>query len=112
MMVYRLYPGKAVRDTYTPQLLKAQIVLMYLILGLAGLSFFFTPIMWGTAAVLISLCLSAIPFIQQVVRRDSKLAVAALFFVIVRAFAFSVGVGIGLAGMLFFHPLPADVKKT
>ena len=104
MMVYRLHPGKAVRDSYTPQLLKAQIALIYLILGLAGLAFVFPPLSWGAVAALIGLWLSAIPFARRAGQQDNALLIAALVFIVVRALAFAIGVAGGIVGMFFFRP--------
>jgi glycosyltransferase involved in cell wall biosynthesis len=104
MMVYRLHPGKAVRDSYTPQLLKAQIALMYLVLGFAGLAFVSPPLGWGAVAALIGLLVSAIPFGRRAAQQDNALVVAALVFVVVRALAFAIGVAGGIVGMFFFRP--------
>jgi len=104
MMVYRLHPGKAMRDSYTPQMLKVQIALMYLVLGLAGLAFIFPPLVWGAVAALIVLCISAVPFVRRAVQQDHALMIAALFFVVVRALAFAIGTAAGTVGMFFFHP--------
>jgi len=111
MMVYRLHPGKAVRDSYTPQMLKLQIALLYLVLGLAGLTFVFPPLVWGAGATLIGLCLSAIPFVRRAVKQDKGLIIAALFFIVVRALAFTIGVAGGIVGMFFFHPMLPRKKE-
>ena len=105
MMVYRLHPGKAMRDSYTPQLLKVQIALMYLVLGLAGLAFVFPPLVWGAVAALIGLWLSAIPFVRRAVQQDNALVIDALVFIVVRALAFAIGVAGGTVGMFFFRPV-------
>jgi len=104
MMVYRLHPGKAMRDSYTPQLLKVQIALIYLVLGLAGLAFVFPPLGWGAAAAMIGLWLSAIPFVRRAAQQDNALVIAALVFIVVRALAFAIGVAGGTVGMFFFRP--------
>lgn len=104
MMAYRLHPGKAMRDSYTPQLLKAQLALMYLVLGLAGLGFVFPPLGWGAAAALIGLCFSAIPFVRRAMQQDNALMLSALVFIVVRALAFAIGVAGGMVGMFFFRP--------
>jgi len=104
MMVYRLHPGKAMRDSYTPQLLKVQIALIYLVLGLAGLAFVFPPLGWGAAAAMIGLWLSAIPFVRRAAQHDNALVIAALVFIVVRALAFAIGVAGGTVGMFFFRP--------
>jgi glycosyltransferase involved in cell wall biosynthesis len=105
MIAYRLHPGKAVRDSYTPQLLKLQLVLMYLIIGLSVLGIIFPPLIWGAIVASICLLISAIPFARRVTNHDYKLGVAALYFIVVRALALAIGVSGGLVGMLFFHPV-------
>jgi len=104
MIVYRLHPGKALRDSYTPQLLKVQIVLMYLVLGLAGLAFIFPLLGWGALAALIGLCLSAIPFVRRVAQQDHALVVVAPLFIVMRALASAIGVAGGIMGMFLFRP--------
>jgi glycosyltransferase involved in cell wall biosynthesis len=104
MMVYRLYPRKAFHDSYTPQILKLQIALIYLLFVLFGVSVAVPLLSWGVAATLVGLCLSAIPFIRRAVRQDHGLAPAALLFIIVRALAFAIGVAGGIVGMIFFRP--------
>jgi cellulose synthase/poly-beta-1,6-N-acetylglucosamine synthase-like glycosyltransferase len=113
MMVYRLYPGKAVRDSSTPQLLKAQIALMYLVLGLAGLAFVFPPLGCGAAATLVGLWLSAIPLIRRAVRQDKDLLLPALAFLSVRSLAFAIGMAGGMGGIFFFRPtLPGSREEV
>jgi glycosyltransferase involved in cell wall biosynthesis len=104
MMVYKLYPDKAVRDSYTPQMLKVQIALIYLIVGLAVLAFIFLPLLWGVLAALISLWCSAIPFTRRARQQEKLPMIAALYFVFLRAVAFSIGVTCGMVGMIFFRP--------
>jgi hypothetical protein len=38
------------------------------------------------------------------VKKDNTLGMAALFFIVMRAFAFAIGVGGGFVGMFFFRP--------
>ena len=104
MIVYRLHPGKAVRDSYTPQLLKAQLALMYLVFGLAGLAFISPPLVWGAIAAFIGLWISAIPFSRRAMQQDHTMLIPALVFIVVRTLAFAIGVAGGIAGMFFFRP--------
>lgn len=104
MVVYRLHPGKAVRDSYTPQVLKVQLVLMYLVLGFTGLAFVFHPLLWAAVAALLGLAFSAIPFVRRAMRQDKTLTITALVFIFARTLAFAVGVTGGIVGMFFFHP--------
>jgi GT2 family glycosyltransferase len=104
MLAYRQHPSKAVNDSYTPQLLKVQIVLMYLILGLSGLVLAFHPLIWSVLIALIVLCLSAIPFVKRAGGQDHALMIPALFFVALRALAFAIGIVGGLFKVIFFRP--------
>jgi len=108
MMVYKMYPGKALRDSYTPQLLKVQIALMYSILGLSALTLFSPIFGWTAAIALISLCLTTIPFVKRALNQDRRLGISAMFFIILRAFAFSIGIIGGAVGMFFFHPILSE----
>jgi glycosyltransferase involved in cell wall biosynthesis len=105
MAVYRLHPGKALRDSYTPQLLKLQVLLVYLALGLALPSLFWPPLLWATLISLAALLLSAWPFTKLVARLDKPIAPWAPWFVAVRAFSFAAGVAAGAAAMLLGRPV-------
>jgi glycosyltransferase involved in cell wall biosynthesis len=104
MMAYQRHPDKVASDSYTPQLLKVQIALIYLLLGFSGLAFVIHPMLWGVLATLIVFCLSAFPFIKRTIRQDRSLMVASLNFVFVRAFAFAIGVVGGIFKMIFLRP--------
>ncbi|MFP4346334.1 MAG: glycosyltransferase, partial [Anaerolineales bacterium] len=47
MLVYRMHPGKALQDSYTPQTLKLQVLLALLALGCVGLGFLWPAFLWG-----------------------------------------------------------------
>ncbi len=105
ILAYRLHPGKALRDSYTPQLLKVQLALVYIDIGLAGLAIFFPSMAWGALAGLIVLLVSAIPFVRRVVHHDKTLLLAALCFIVARALALAIGAAGGMFGMFFFRPV-------
>jgi glycosyltransferase involved in cell wall biosynthesis len=103
MMVYRLHPGKAVHDSYTPQNLKAQIALLPLmvLLAIAGLAL---PRFWyASAACLALFCISGVSFARITWKRDPRLLPWVLPFLVTRAAAFVVGIASGLAGAVRFH---------
>jgi glycosyltransferase involved in cell wall biosynthesis len=104
MMVYRLHPGKAVRDSYTPQVMKLQILLVYLAVVCAAGAFWRPLLAWGILLSLAGLVLSGWRFIKLVGRRDRGVAVWAPAFILVRALAFAVGSAAGVIGMLSFRP--------
>jgi len=102
MMVYRLHPGKALRDSYTPQVLKLQILLVYCAVTLALAGFALPGLAWGAAISLVGMGLSGWAFYRLVRVLDPAVLLWAPLFVAARAAAFALGVGAGLVGMLFF----------
>lgn len=85
MMVYKRFPGKAVRDSYTPQSLKIQIVMIYF--ALSGL--ILLPLTTGGAyAVMAAGVLfagTALPFVWQLPPGDLALKLASPFLLLCRA---------------------------
>ena len=103
MIVYKSHPGKAVRDSYTPQILKLQILLVYLALGTLVLGLinpFFFAVFGFLAALFL---LTTVPFVRLVQRFAPDLVFTALWFIFVRAVAFSFGIIAGLAAMFLFR---------
>lgn len=101
MIVYRRYPRKAWRDSYTPQLLKLQILLVYLSVLFASAAFFIPAAGIAAAILLGVLIFSALPFARKVRRAQPDLASWAIPFVVLRAVAFAIGVAGGLIGMIW-----------
>ncbi len=103
-VVYRLHPGKAIKDSYTPQILKVQILLALLapVMLIAALRWaifgWIALVFWG------GLLVSAIPFMRRAQRVDMELAPWAMWFIIVRSYAFAIGVIAGVVGLLFIKP--------
>lgn len=103
MIVYRHHPGKAVRDSYTPQLLKFQILLVYM--GLAAFVLgFFNPLFFGFLGLsAIFFILTALPFVRLVKSFAPDLLFLAPWFILIRAVAFSIGIIAGIVGMFAFR---------
>jgi cellulose synthase/poly-beta-1,6-N-acetylglucosamine synthase-like glycosyltransferase len=91
VMVYKRYPGKALRDSYTPQTLKLQIGSV--VLGLAAMGLMpFVPMASYVAALAGGLfAVTALPFIWQLPREDPGLRVAAPFLLVCRAVVMASG---------------------
>jgi exopolysaccharide biosynthesis polyprenyl glycosylphosphotransferase len=64
--VYHAFPGKMGRDSYTPQTLKVQILLMFLLAFCISGAPFLTPLKYVSAALAILFFLSTIPFLMGV----------------------------------------------
>ena len=112
ILAYQRHPDKVASDSYTPQLLKAQIGLIYLFLGFTGLAWAFHPLLWGGLASLIVFCLSAVPFIRRAARQDRILMIGALYFVFVRASAFAIGVAGGIFRLIFSRPAAPNTSQA
>ncbi len=92
MIVYRQYPDKAVKDSYTPQGLKVQILLSFLIVLSVVLALVF-PVFWSVAGLLaVVFLLSTLPFALVIVKRDPLLAVLSPVLLFGRASALGYGV--------------------
>ncbi|MER2598784.1 MAG: glycosyltransferase [Caldilineales bacterium] len=94
MVVYRRYPAKALKDSYTPQVLKLQIVLAPLVLmGLAGALLRRQVLLLLLAAPFL---LTTLSFTRFAARRDAAVGVLAPWGLWLRSIAFAVGVLRGL----------------
>lgn len=94
--LYKDHPGKAVHDSYTPQLLKAQIILTYI--ALAGVFLGSGFLVIGASAVLLG---SGFPFAFFVKEKEKGFWLEALALVVTRSFAFALGLPYGvLKGMV------------
>lgn len=104
MLVYRLHPGKGVKDSYTPQVLKVQALLIYGGLAAATASLLWPLMAWVALGCAVALLVSAIPFVRHVRRLEPDLTLWAFPFAIARALALALGAAAGLVGMFTFHP--------
>lgn len=95
MAVYKAHPGKAVKDSYTPQTLKLQILTaglfwLALLLSVSTLKFIFV------ALVTFIFLLLTVPFISRTFQYDRKAAVIAPVMLFFRSCCFLTGVLYGL----------------
>ncbi len=94
MVVYRRYPSKALKDSYTPQVLKLQIVLAPLaLLGLLGSLLSRRPSPLALAAPFL---LTTLPFTRFAAQHDPLVAAASPWGLWLRSLAFAAGVLRGL----------------
>jgi len=104
IMALKMHPEKAVSDSYTPQLLKLQVLLAVAAAGAALAGIVWRPGLALAAAALAALILSALPFLRTVRRYDRGVAIWAIPFVLARSAAFALGILAGLIGLARFHP--------
>lgn len=105
VIVYRRFPGKAVKDSYTPQSLKLQILLTW-----GGVFLAVLGLIWPGAWTLALLCwagvlLSAVPFAATIWPRDKALALVAPALVLGRAAALGAGILMAIPRALRADPL-------
>ena len=105
LQVYRRYPRKAVTDSYTPQTLKLQILLLYAGLPMVPLAILWPVIGWAVALVTALLLLTMLPLASLAWRQDRRVAPFVPWFVCVRAFAIGAGSALGLMTVLRIIPL-------
>ena len=100
-LITRAYPQHMVQDTHTPQVLKLQIILVGMLLGVGVLSFagFFWPParwLWGLlGAIIIGFLFTTVPFERKLYQRSLRLALIGPFFLLIRALSLGCGFLLG-----------------
>jgi len=94
--LYRKHPGKMAREAYTPQGLKMQIGLIYLLALSLILFLFQLTMLYTSLALVILLLLSTLPFAFKSGKKSRSLGLASPFILILRSLAFSAGLIYGL----------------
>lgn len=98
MSVYKKYPEKMLKDTYTPHNMKFQILLVYcFFVSLLGI-FFNHYFMYISILTLLLFFCTTIHFSLKIVKDDMILSFFAPLFLFLRASAFSFGI---ICGILF-----------
>jgi glycosyltransferase involved in cell wall biosynthesis len=98
--VHLRHPGKALSDSHTPPVLKAQIGLLALTLGLGAAGSVWAGAWLGALAALLILLGSMLPFVAWAWGRDRAAALAAPAFLLARAGALGIGLAAGIAAQI------------
>ena len=105
VLVTRRYPDKIWRDSHTPQVLKAQILLLGLAtLALAG-GLFWSPLLGASGILLLLFLLSTLPFAVKAWSKDRPVALISPGLLLARALALGAGYALGLVAHLGFGRL-------
>jgi len=98
--LYRKNYGKAVSDSYTPQLLKVQIGLFYLLIAsiVAAVSFGRISVL---GFVLVALFASTLPLSLKILVKDWRVGVASPVILILRSSAFGLGLACAMCKNIF-----------
>jgi len=95
VLLYRKHKGKMVSDSYTPQGLKLQIGLFYLLLVSLVLSLFL-DLLLAAGLIYIAFLLSTIPFALKAYRKDKSVGIASLGILQLRSMVFGLGLAEGV----------------
>jgi len=86
MVVYRRYPDKMMKDSYTPQTLKLQVLFLFMLAGwLFGMPLWPAYLVYPFGATLLLYGASVMPFAVLAFRRDVAVALLSPFFLSIRA---------------------------
>lgn len=92
MVVYRKYPDKMMKDTYTPQTLKLQILFLFLFLTFsAGMLLWPKGMVYPASAMLALFTLAVVPFAGLAFRRDPVVGFFSPLFLSLRAASLGLG---------------------
>ncbi len=94
MVVYQKYASKMIKDSYTPQTLKFQILFAYL--SLFSFLFLFVSLKWGITLFIIGMTgfiLVSIPFILRVFKHDFWMGFMSPLFLLIRSISLGAGAG-------------------
>ena len=100
MVVYRRYPDKAVKDTYTPKVVKIQTLLTAFSLPLLCLSWLATIFFYLTGLCWSIVIISSFPFSIKTFRKNKKVVLISPAVILLRSLVFAIGGLLGVASCL------------
>lgn len=112
-LVYKRYPDKVAQDTYTPQVLKLQVLLAGLTVGgaLIGLALRSGSMLAAAATSLGLLVITTVPFALRI-RTSLRLRLLAPIFLLVQAAAVGAGVAYALVDRIENYEVGGRRKRT
>ena len=96
MVVYRRYPDKAVKDSYTPAVIKIQAMLMALSMPLFPLSWCVPALLYPALLLWGTIILSSFPFSIKTVKKDKIVGLISPAVILFRSLVFAAGGILGL----------------
>jgi glycosyltransferase involved in cell wall biosynthesis len=97
IFVYRKYPQKAVKDSYTPAVIKIQTILMALSLVVVPLSWIVTGFLYLALLLWGIIIISSLPFSFKTFSKDSTVGFISPGVILLRSLVFALGSLFGLA---------------
>lgn len=95
MLAFKLNPGKAVKDSHTPQLMKFQILFPPAIIAAAALSLISSSLAYLSLLLIALFILTTLGFVLRVLKSDTVVGLLAPAFLFLRAAAQFLGVTAG-----------------
>ena len=99
-VVYKRFPDKMLKDSYTPQTLKLQILSLFLLIAVIPFAVISSKGVYPLIVIAISFCILSLSFVVLAVRRDPLVGVFAPFFLCIRAASLGFGMLWGISRSL------------
>lgn len=96
IVVYKRFPSKAVKDEYTPAVIKVQSVMMAVSLSLLPLCILWPRLVTYPVMLWVAIMLSTIPFSVKTLFYDKPVGILAPILILLRSFAFALGSMLGV----------------
>ncbi len=91
MVVYKKFPDKMLKDSYTPQALKLQILFLYASLGLLALIVIWPALKFPFLLSLTAFGIVCVPFVLFAIKHDLGVGLLSPVFLIIRAASLGAG---------------------
>ncbi len=101
MVVYSRYPDKAIKDMYTPVVIKIQTILMALSLPLIPSSWFVPDLIYLALLAWVIVIISSFPFSFKTFKKDKIVGLVSPGVVLLRSLVFAIGSLLGMVRWLF-----------
>ena len=110
MVVYSRYPDKAVKDSYTPAVIKIQTMLMCLSFPFFFLSFLFNGLLYLALFFWVIIIVSSFPFSLKTFKKNKAVGLISPWVVLARSMVFACGCLMGMVRCLC-HDMDRSEKK-
>jgi cellulose synthase/poly-beta-1,6-N-acetylglucosamine synthase-like glycosyltransferase len=102
IVVYRRYPDKAIKDSYTPTVVKLQTMIMAISLPFLALSIIQSSFIYPVIFMWAGIMASSFPFALKTYNKDKIVGALSPLFVFFRSAVFALGSLLGVGRCVFF----------
>jgi len=100
VFLYWSHPDKMIRDSHTPQTLKAQIVFFYLFVGLSVAWPFWAFLVFAWIGAALGFLAACLPFVVFALHKDVAVALSSPGIILSRSAVFAAGLPVGILKLL------------